>query len=67
MIATVLLFVTAAALFVAATVRREHRVPPRGAVSTDRVSQVITVVAISTTAIACPVGISVAKLTSWRV
>ncbi len=53
MIATVLLFVTAAALFVAATVRREHRVPPRGAVSTDRVSQVITVVAISTTAIAC--------------
>lgn len=53
MIATVLLFVTAAGLFIAATIRREHRVPPRGAVSTDRVSQAITVAAISTTAIAC--------------
>lgn len=53
MIATVLLFVTAAALFIATTIRREHRVPPRGTVATDRVSQVLTVAAITTTAIAC--------------
>lgn len=53
MIATVLLFATAAGLFIATTIRREHRVPPREAVVTDRVSQVITAAAITTTAIAC--------------
>ncbi|MGW8811644.1 hypothetical protein [Gordonia terrae] len=52
MIATIVLLLSAAALLVVATVRREHRVDARGGTASDPASRFVTVAALLTSGIA---------------
>lgn len=53
MTASILLFLAAASVVVVSTVRREHRVDPRGRTASDPGSRLVLAAALTTSAIAC--------------